>query len=270
MARRAFHAALPAAAFAWLALVPAEARAQVNVEALRSNLDEHPRYLALQASFAGHLGNTNGAVGGAGAFAGATFGRHLLFLKLEGNYAEFNGAATIANAFAHLRYDYRFLPWLFGEAYVQVEENQFQRLALRQVNGLGVRFGVVQRKDVELYYGTAWMSDYEKLSDDTTPAGAPFPHTFVGPHWWAQRWSNYVSASWRLTDKARLTDAFYVQPRFNGFSDVRVLNEATFVMDIDKRFSAKVDVQVHDNSVPPSRVLPLDTDTTTSLVLTLP
>jgi hypothetical protein len=134
-----------------------------------------------------------------------------------------------------------------------------------------VRFGIVQRKDVELYYGTAWMSDYEKLSDDTAPAGPLFPpHTFTGPHWWAQRWSNYVAASWRLTDKARLTDAFYVQPRINGFSDVRVLNDATFVMDIDKRFSAKIDVQVHYNSVPPSRVLPLDTDTTTSLVLTLP
>jgi hypothetical protein len=262
MMRRALLAT--AAAAAAIALPPARAGAQVNVEALRANLDEHPRYLAIQASFEGHVGNTNGAVGSAGAFAGAVFGRNTLFAKLQGDYAEFSGAATIAKAFAHVRYDYRFLPFLFGEAFAQVEENQFQRLALRQVNGFGLRFALVRRERVQLSYGTAWMTDYEKLSDDQGRL-----QTFVGPHWWAQRWSNYVGASFKLGDRARLADVFYVQPRVNGFSDVRVLNDATFVMDIDKRFSAKVDAQVHYNSIPPSRVVPLDVDTITSIVLTL-
>jgi len=261
MARHHLRHILPSLA---LALWAAPARAQVNTEALRSDLDTHPRYLAVQASFAGHVGNTNGAVGSAAGFAGARFGRHLLFLKLQGDYAEFSGTTTISSAFAHARYGVRFLPFLFGEAFVQFEENVFQRLALRQLDGVGVRLGVLQLPDLQLFYGSAWMLDYEKLNDDPLPVG-----TFVGAHWWAQRWSNYVAVSWKLNGRARLSDTLYVQPRFNAFSDVRVLNDSAFVLDIDKRFSAKVECQIHHNNAPPSRVVPTDVDTITSLVLTL-
>jgi Protein of unknown function, DUF481 len=260
MARRA----LPALSLALLLSIPAAARAQVNVEALRSDLEAHPLYFALQASFAGHVGNTNGAEGIGAAFAGATIGPHLMFVKGQGDYAEYSGKATIAKAFGHARYNYRFLPFLFGEAFIQVEENQFQRLALREVDGLGVRFGLVQRRDVQVYYGTAWLLDYEKLSDTEAPLG-----TILGPHWFAQRWGNYLAVGWKMNDRARISDAFYVQPRVNGFSDFRLLDDASFAMDIDKRFSAKVECQVHYNSAPPSSVLPLDVDTITSLVFTL-
>ncbi len=263
MARRALLPLLPLPALAALSLT-APALAQVNVEALRSDLEAHPVYFSLQGSFAGHVGNTEGAEGAAAAFVGAAFGPHLVFVKGQGDYAEYSGKATIAKSFGHARYNYRFLPFLFGEAFVQIEQNEFQRLALRQVDGIGARFGLVQRSEIQVYYGTAWMLDYEKLSADDEPLG-PIP----GPYWYAQRWSNYLAAGWKLNDRARLSDAFYLQPRINGFADFRLLDEASFVMDIDKRFSAKVDCQVHYNSVPPSRVLPLDVDTLTSLVLTL-
>ncbi len=225
------------------------------MEALRSDLDAHPIYLAVQASFAGHIGNTNGAVGGGAAFAGATLGRSTAFVKVQGDYAEFSDKVSIEKMFGHARYDVRILPFLYGEAFAQVEENRFQRLALRQVDGLGLRFGILQRREVGVFYGTAWMADYEKLSDDDVPLG-----TIVGAHWWAQRWSNYVALSWKINDRARVADALYVQPRVNGFYDYRLFNDASFVVDIDKRFSAKVDCQVHYNSTPPSRVLPTDVD----------
>jgi putative salt-induced outer membrane protein YdiY len=55
----------------------------------------------------------------------------------------------------------------------------------------------------------------------------------------------------------------------NAFRDLRLLNEVSASVDIDKRFSAKVLSQLHYNSTPPSGVKPLDVDTLTSLVLTL-
>jgi putative salt-induced outer membrane protein YdiY len=256
--------ALAVAAVAAVFTCSAPARAQVNVEALRTDLDQHPLYLSLQASFAGHLGNTNGAVGGGAAFAGITSGRHMAFVKFQGDFAEFSGKVSIEKAFTHARYDVRLFPFLYGEVFAQIEENPFQRLAIRQVDGVGLRVSIVERREVHLFVGTAWMADYEKLSDDTLLLG-----TFVGPHWWAQRWSNYASVAWKMNDRARFSDALYVQPRWNAFSDYRLFNDAAFVMDIDKRFSAKIDCQVHYNSAPPSRVLPLDVDTVTSLVFTL-
>lgn len=252
-----------AAAAAAAAISPAAARAQVNVEALRSDINGRDTYVALQASYAGHAGNVNGSVAGAAAFGGLTFGRHLTFLKLQGDYAEFGGKPTMAKSFAHLRYNLRILPFLWAEAFVQIEQNKFQRLALRQLDGAGVRFGIVQRDEVQLYYGTAWMADYEKLNDDGGVYG-PFP----GARWWAQRWSNYIAVGVRVGSRGRFADAFYVQPRWNGFSDLRILNDASFSVDIDKRFSAKVLCQVHHNTTPPSRVKPTDVDTLTSLVVT--
>ena len=108
--------ALVSLTLALLLATPARARAQVNVEALRSDLDKHPLFLAVQASFAGHVGNTEGAEIVGAAFAGATVGPHLMFVKGEGDYAEYSGKATIAKAFGHARYNYRFLSFLFGEA----------------------------------------------------------------------------------------------------------------------------------------------------------
>jgi len=251
------------AAFA-AALTSGAARAQTNVEALRSDLAERRMYVAIQASYAGHAGNVSGSVASGAAFAGLNIGPHLAFLKLQGDYAQFNGTPTMAKAFAHARYNYRFLPWLSAEAFVQVEQNKFQRLALRQLDGVGVRFGIVQRDAVQVFYGTAWMLDYEKLNDDDGVFGP-----FHGPAWFAQRWSNYAAIGLRLGSRARFADTLYVQPRFNGFSDVRLLNDASFVVDIDKRFSAKIICQVHHNTTPPSRVQPTDVDTLTSLVLTL-
>lgn len=258
MPRRPIGFAVP---FVACALAAPAARAQVNTEALRSDLESRARYVAVQASFAGHTGNTEGVVGSGAAFAGATFGRHLVFLKVQGDYASFSGAATIAKAFAHGRYNVDILPFLAGEVFVQVEADKFERLALRQVDGVGVRFGLVHIPDVRLYYGTSWMLDYEKLDGQFVFGG--------GPEWFAQRWNNYLAVSWKMNKRARLTETFYIQPRFNGFYDYRILNDVAFVIDIDKRFSAKVDCQVHHNSTPPAHVLPTDLDTTTSLVLTL-
>jgi hypothetical protein len=200
-------------------------------------------------------------VAGGAAFAGAVFGAHLVFLKVQGDYARFSGKTTLTKAFAHARYNARVLPFLFLEAFAQIEEDAFQRLSLRQLDGLGLRFAILNRAPVRIHYGTAWMLDYERLDGAYVFGG--------GPAWFAQRWSNYVATSWKMNARARLSEAFYLQPRFNGPSDFRLLNDAAFVIDIDKRFSAKVECLVHYNSTPPFRVLSTDVDTTTSLVLTL-
>jgi hypothetical protein len=108
------------------------------------------------------------------------------------------------------------------------------------------------------------MLDYEKLNDE-----AGLLASIKGPHWFAQRWSNYLSLGLRVGSRVRFAEALYVQPRFNAFSDYRFLNDASLSVDIDKRFSAKISCQAHYNSAPPSRVGPTDVETLTSLVLTL-
>jgi hypothetical protein len=257
MVRRPIVLAAAAALVSWAA----PALAQVNTEALRADIDGRRFYFALQGSVAAHAGNSQGVEASGSVFAAATFGPHLVFVKGEADYTEFSGTPTISKAFAHARYDARLLHFLYGEVFVQVEANRFQRLALRQIDGLGLRFGIVERRNVAVFYGTAWMLDYERLDNQ-----------FVfgdGPAWFAQRWSNYVSATWRMTKRARISDTLYAQPRFNGFYDARIYNDASFVVDVDKRFSVKIDCGVHYNSTPPLGVLPTDVDATTSLVLTL-
>ncbi len=264
MARHALPAIVATVALAAIVASAAPARAQVNIEALRADIGDRRYFLSLSASFTGHAGNGPGATASGTAFAGFHLGDHLLFVRARGDYGQFKGSATVSKAFGHLRYNYRFLPWLFGEAFVQLEEDKFQRLALRQLIGSGLRFGIVQKKEIELYYGTAWMADHSKLNDDPVPFG-----TFVGPSWWAQRWSNYLSSTWRMSERARISEAFYVQPRVNGFHDFRLLSDTSFVVDVDKRLSVKINARVLHNNTPPSRVLATDVDVLTSLVLTL-
>lgn len=257
------RAAAAAAALIVIALTSRPSRAQVNIEALRSDIQGRKAYVAAQVSYTGRAGNVNGSVVSAAAFAALELGRHLAFVKLSGDYAQFNGDPTLAKAFAHVRYNYRIFPFLFAEAFAQVEADKFQRLALRQLDGVGARFAIVRHDVVQVYYGTAWMFDYSRLNDQEGLLS-----TFHGPSWIAQRWSNYAAISVRVGSRGRFADTVYVQPRFNDFSDVRLLNDASFALDIDKRFSAKISSLVRHNSTPPSRVKSTDVETMTSLVVT--
>jgi hypothetical protein len=248
-------------ALAALSLSAGTASAQVNVESLRNELKETPRFLTFEGAVTGRLGNSQGIIAGASIFGGVHFlDRHLIFLKAQGDYAAFGGEASVSKSFAHARYTVALLPWLSGEAFAQIQQDKFQRLQLRQVDGLGPRFGLVQRDDIEVFYGTSYMLEYEVLSAE--PGGPDLSGTL------AHRWNHYLSLVYRFGPTARFASVIYLQPRFDDFGDTRVLSDSGVIVELVNPLKLKLGVIIRHDSRPPEGVRATDFESKNSLAVT--
>jgi hypothetical protein len=244
-----------------LGLAAGPASAQVNVESLRNEVKDKPRFLTFEGSVTGRLGNVQGVIAGASIFGGIHFlDRHLIFLKAQGDYAAFSGETSVSKSFAHARYTLSILPWLAGEVFAQIQQDKFQRLQLRQVDGIGPRFALVQRDAFELYYGSSYMFEYEVLSAE--PGGPDLSGHL------AHRWNNYLSFIYRLSPNVRFASVLYAQPRFGDFGDLRVLSDSSFIVELVNPLKLKLGVTLRHDTRPPNDVLSTDFESKNSLAVT--
>ncbi|WP_373046667.1 DUF481 domain-containing protein [Vulgatibacter sp.] len=197
-----------------------------------------------------------------GAAAGLYLtGRHRIYLTARASYGLDDEEAFINNLFEHLRYRYRLLPWLSPETFVQHEYDEFRRLQLRALFGLGPRFDLPLPRGYEVAIGTAWMLEYERFTEgDEVDAGEEELN---------QRWSSYVFASAIPTDGIALTHTTYVQPKFDEFDDYRLLSETAAILDVKTWLAVKLAFTSAYDSEPPDGVEKLDTSFTTSLLFRL-
>lgn len=254
------HIELAASLLALAALLAARTvRAQINIERLRSDLRKAPAQATLEGSFTGRAGNVESVVAGAAGVGAASAGRHRFFGSISGDYARFGGEVRVSKSFVHLRYGYELLPWLLPEAFVQQQQDKFQRLQVRELFGLGPRFVLVDLEDFTSAYGTAYMLEFERISVATGAPDDPQTH--------AHRWSHYLSTTWRPEARVRFFGTVYVQPRFDIFTDLRVLFEAALMTELTKRLAVKVVATVRHDTRPPTEVKRTDAEVKNSIVV---
>jgi hypothetical protein len=251
---------------------PRDASAQVNTETLRKRIKAVGYSLILEGSLTGDTGNTEGIAVGAGAGGGWGKDPHLLFAYARFDYAKYNGATSVDKSFAHVRYNYELKRRLWGELFAQAQSDAFQRLDLRNLFGIGLRLRVlpdvepksVEPKSFDVFVGAAYMFERDAI---TAVPGATGPQNQSIQIW--HRWSNYVTLQWEIDPRAIIATTTYVQPAFNDFGDVRVLNETLLTFKVTKMFAAGIACSVRYDSEPPTAVLPTDTEIKNTLTLTL-
>lgn len=250
----------------WIAcfalLLPAVAGARiVNVQSAASRKADEGLSAELAGAILWATGNTN--VTQASAMLDVLYldGPHRIFFSGRATRGIEDGKTFVNNLFEHLRYRYALTRLLSGEAFVQHEYDQFRRLKFRALFGIGPRIEFVFSEDWELALGSAWMLELERLSDD----GAPDAGRKENNH----RWSNYLAAGGEFTEGIAFTQTFYAQPRFDDFSDFRLLNETATVLDVKTWLAVKISFTAAYDSRPPAEVERLDTSLTTSLLFRL-
>jgi putative salt-induced outer membrane protein YdiY len=244
----------------------ADARAQVNTETLRKRIKVVGYSLIVEGSLTADTGNTEGIAAGAGLGGGWAGGPHLLFAYGRFDYTKYADVESVNKSFAHARYDYEFLPWLWGEVFAQAQSDAFQRLDLRNLWGTGPRFRVLHvpaPSSLDVYLGTAYMLERDAITAVVGATGAQNQSIQV----W-HRWSSYASTTWEIDPRAVVSSTMYVQPAITDFGDVRLLNETLLTFKITKVFSAGLSASVRYDSEPPTGVLPTDTEVKNSLLLT--
>lgn len=262
------HAWMPAA-FAVVvatALAPRGARAQVNTENLRKRIKAVGYTFLVEGSLTADTGNTQGVSAGGGVGGGWASDPHLIFAYARVDYSRFNGATSVNKSFAHARYDYEFLSWLWGEAFAQAQSDAFQRLAFRSLLGIGPRvqlLHLVTPEELDVFFGSSYMLEQDVI---TGQPGTPTASSQTMQTW--HRWNQYLTVQWQMDTRVILATTLYVQPAFDDFTDVRVLSDTLMTFKVTKRLSASIAASVRYDSQPPSGVQTTDTEVKNTLTVT--
>lgn len=259
-ARQALAGWLRCLAVVSAVLSPCSALAQVNVEVLRSSLAELGAGGKIDISVATYQGNTQGTNLGASFLFGVSDDRHLAYAHANGRYSHMGGDVQVANYFAHLRYNYRFAPSLWGEALLQAESDRFRRLQLRQLAGTGVRLAVLNRLNGALNYGLTYLFEYNRLGADQVPVRPDVVH----------RLGQYVSAVVDIEDaRAVATTTLYYQPRLDAWRDYRMLWVSSLEFKVVGHLSAGIHGTVRRENPVLAGLKAMDVTVTNTLGLTL-
>lgn len=134
----------------------------------------------------------------------------------KGTDTEYENAGII-----HLRYNYKFLDWLTGEAFIQSQFNKMLKIDQRSLTGAGPRFRVIKTKPFRLYFASLYMYEYEELKEFDK---------YNRDH----RISSYMSFSLKLGETLMLTNTTYFQPKIIQFNDFRISSQLNLIFKISK------------------------------------
>lgn len=179
------------------------------------------------------------------------FFRDRWVLITNGTFIRAGGKDITNKGFGHTRYTRMWIPRLGSDFFAQVQFNEFTRLRVRIIGGVGARVDPVRTHYFQLWGGSGYMIEYE-LND--TVDGDPHPAELVN-----HRWTNYVAMQLRLLqDRLLLQNTTYVQPLLTDFSDFRVLDAVQLEGRIADNLAMGFDFQVQYDSRPPQEIVPLD------------
>lgn len=146
--------------------------------------------------------------------------KHLVLLKNDIELKNIEGNKFENAGITHLRYNYRFRPRIAWEVFGQAQYNKVSKIDFRGLVGTGPRFKLTTFENYKIYLGTLIMFEQEELSDGVTPLHREF------------RGSNYLSISLYPKDNIRFISTTYYQPLLRDFSDFRISNQSSILIDL--------------------------------------
>lgn len=246
---------------------------QVNAEVLKVQPWRAGVSLGADVSFFGSLGNVVFLdVGGAARAQwqttdepdeeGRVFVRQRVFGVVSGRYTATGRGPFQDLTFAHARWTAMWHPRVGTDVFAQVQTNRFLRMQRRAVGGPGVRAELVRAPAFALWGGSAVMFEADRLS--------PLEGSQERLDTFDVRWSTYLTARVALLGSRLLAqNTTYVQPRFDRFDDVRVLNETEVMARVAEALLLGVTASVLYDTQPPLGVVTTDLRLLATLRFTL-
>lgn len=233
-----------------------DARAQI-VDTLSGYSHSDPGWNGeVEATFSATGGNTEVVHTTAAVRLQYRVGAHLWRSMGGFQRATTEGIENVRSAFGHLRHNAYFTPAVASLAFVQVQENPFQRLRSRWLFGVGARFELVGQEDRAVAVGLAQMTEIERVEGRD---GQDVD----------QRLSSFLSLNTQLREHLAFDLIVFAQPLWEDFSDLRATLDATLAVELDGPLQLTVGwVATHD-SRPPENVEKTDWATKVGLRLEL-
>ncbi len=212
--RNAFALAL---ALALGAPAPSAAQTILNTERFQLSEVDGP-HLTVNASATGRRGNSEIFVADASGIAGVVRGNHWTRVIFGGSYLRDGERSLLDARFVQLRYTWTARERLQTFHFAQAQQNESLRLRRRLLLGSGVQHRVLERERASLTLGTGAMLEWERLAPDAVDAGESNERNAV-------RMANLGVFRYRTQTGTEILNIVYLQPRFDAFPDLRILND---------------------------------------------
>lgn len=170
-----------------------------------------------------------------------------VFVTGNGRLAERDARAFVNQAFVHARWTGMWHPRIGTDVFGQYQFNEFLRLQGRGVGGAGVRLELMHHAKFMMWGGSGYMLEHDRIA---VLPGANDPSVTL-----QHRWTNYLALRLAVFEgRLLLQNTFYDQPRFDDFSDFRVLEEVEAVGNITGVLGLGTTVSFFYDSRPPTGV----------------
>ena len=162
------------------------------------------------------------------------------------------GQRAANDGYGHLRYTR--MQWLRfgGEVFAQAQYDLFRLLQRRLLVGAGLRVVFANYERFRGWLGTGALIEFERrnIAPENRPPLGPDPVDMTNP-----RSSSYVTLLIPLIpNHLSLLSTAYVQPRWDRFRDVQILEETKLQVKVTDHLSLTTDLSVRFDSRPPRTV----------------
>ncbi|MCB0367387.1 MAG: DUF481 domain-containing protein [Bdellovibrionaceae bacterium] len=239
--------------------LPLPVRAIVNIEAVRPKKSETGYTGQFKFEMGGSSGNTEKFRAGLGHNSVWNTGDYQNFVLLSYNYGESFEIKDTNKSFLHLRHVRPIQEDVFWELYTQSQTDEFKRLRLRALAGVGGRWELEQELTLWAIGAGLFYSHEELTEKGLLPEGTED----------TARGNFYLSL--KTQPDASLTGvlAIYFQPKLDEMSDHHAFASAMLKADWNESLAFAVEAELSHDNRPPEGVKKTDTTYTSSLIYKL-
>lgn len=234
-------------------LFSSSAFAQVNAEGFRSTFTDEGVYFQVDGSVGWRRGNVDYLDLSSTINLGYNRDIHTPLLTFTASYSDWNDEPYLSLAFAHARWTAQWHDHVASEVFSQAQYNAFLFLRVRALGGAGARFTLFESKAFKMHVATGYLIEREIFQRSQIPDDEPHPIATTN-----HRMANYLSFTIRADEMLSFTNVIYVQPRFDDFSDYRVLEEAALNLTHSSGLTLSFGVSMRFDSDPPTVLERLD------------
>lgn len=153
--------------------------------------------------------------------------KHFVLLKNDIEFQKIEGNKFANSGISHLRYNYKVLPRIKWEVFIQAQYNKVSKINFRGLLGTGPRFKLTTSEKYKFYLGTLIMYEQEELDDQVTPIQRDL------------RGSTYFSFSLYPTKNTTIISTTYYQPKLSAFEDYRISSQSSLLIKMFEDFAFK-------------------------------
>ncbi len=216
--------------------------------------------VTIEGSIDARSGNTRLLLLGGNSLLHYLSGPNIFFILLRGELGKNAGADFSRKHFEHVRYRRTIAGPFDFEFFAQYQEDVLRRLAVRAIVGMGPRLRAVDWKWFQVAFGCTPLLEFEQLASGVEPDASQ--------HGYDVRLSTYSLIAVQPSEKLKLSQTIYLQPRVDRFRDVRVLHEIEASAQVNKHLAFKGSISSMYDSRPPFGVAPLDTTVKSTVQIT--